>query len=100
MPREDRMTTLAAPDFSVASAQATAFTPDQDVPIGKFIREMLPRWNDPFSADPTVLPALEGAPAEIPRVIIESADAQWRCEVAPARLNIFWRKMTASPGSP
>ena len=81
-----------ARDFVVASCQATAFTPDAELSTARFTSRLLPRWVARFDAEPTILPPLpDGMPKDIPRVILESRSLVWRCEVAPARINIFWR---------
>lgn len=85
---------LAAKDFALASCQATLFTPDEEVSPAKLMRNLLPRWIERFDSNPTILPFPAGMPVprDIARVILESASSEWRCEIASARINLFWRK--------
>ncbi len=81
-----------AGDFSVAACQATLFTPDAEVSPTKFMTRLLAEWTGRFDAEPTILPLPEGVPKEVPKIILESKDGHWRCEVASARMNLFWRR--------
>lgn len=87
------MKSLVASNFRLASCQATVFTPDGDLAVGKAMKEFYPALTALFDGEPTVLPPMpEGAPLEIPRIILESGTHEWRCELSPARANIFWRR--------
>lgn len=79
-------------DFKLASCQATLFTPEAVVSVAGLFVRLLPRWISRFDAEPTALPTAEGLPKELPRIILQSRSGQWRCEVAPARINVFWRQ--------
>ncbi|MBI4717398.1 MAG: hypothetical protein HY763_06310 [Planctomycetes bacterium] len=94
------MKVLTAADFVLASCQATAFTPDGDFSVTRAMTEFYPAFKSLFDGDPTVLPPVpEGAPPDFPRVILESSAHEWRCELAPARANVFWRRtQTAGAG--
>lgn len=81
-----------AGDFSVASCQATLFTPDYELSPARFVTRFLAEWAARFDAEPTVIPLPDEVPKEIPKIILESKDRQWRCEVASARVNLFWRR--------
>jgi hypothetical protein len=81
-----------AGDFSVASCQATLFTPDAEVSPARFMTRLLAEWIGRFDGEPTVIPFPEEVPKEVPKIILESRDHQWRCEVASGRVNLFWRR--------
>ena len=81
-----------AGDFAVGSCQATLFTPEADVSPTRFVTRFLGEWGDRFDAEPTIIPFPEGIPKEVPKIILESRNQQWRCEVASARMNLFWRR--------
>lgn len=81
-----------AGDFAVASCQATLFTPDAEVSPTRFMTRLLAEWTGRFDADPMVIPLPDGVPKEVPKIVLESRDHQWRCEVASARMNLFWRR--------
>ncbi|HSP17642.1 MAG TPA: hypothetical protein VLV78_23055 [Thermoanaerobaculia bacterium] len=78
-------------DFRIASCQATLFTPDAEVSTSNFLSRLLPRWLNRFDGEPAILPIPEGLPKDVPRVILQSRSTNWRCEIASARVNIFWR---------
>jgi hypothetical protein len=87
------METLTAADFQHGSCQGTIFTPDGDLSVSKVMKEFYPSLADLFDGEPTVLPPMpEGAPPEIPRIILQSGSQEWRCEMSPARINLFWRR--------
>ncbi len=84
----------SAESFVIASYQATLFTPDEEVAPVKLMSGLLPSWLEHFDADPTVLPFPPGMPVprEVPKIILGSKSKEWRCEIASARINIFWRR--------
>ncbi len=87
------MEELTASSFELASCQATVFTPDGDLAVSKVMKDLYPSLATRFDGDPTILPPIpEGAPPEIPRIILESTSREWRCEFSPARVNVYWRR--------
>ncbi len=78
-------------NFDVASIQATIFTPGLSFSQAKILTYILTDWGKVFDGESVSLPTLEGeVPLQIPRILITSADNNYKIEVAPARLNIFW----------
>ena len=87
------MQALTAASFQHSSCQATVFTPDGDLSVNKVMKDLYPSLAVLFDGEPTVLPPIpEGAPPEIPRIILQSCSDEWRCELSPARANVFWRR--------
>lgn len=87
------MDELTAASFELGSCQATVFTPAGDLSVSKVLKDVYPSLSSPFDGEPTVLPPVpEGAPPEIPRIILESKSHEWRCEFSPARVNVYWRR--------
>lgn len=87
------MQELTADGFQLASCQATIFTPAGDLAVSKVMKDLYPSLATVFDGEPMILPPVpEGAPTEIPRIILESTSHEWRCEFAPARVNIYWRR--------
>ena len=83
------MERLTASSFELASCQATIFTPDGDLAVSKVMKDLYPSLATLFDGEPTILPPVpEGAPLEIPRIILESTSHEWRCELSPARVNV------------
>lgn len=84
---------LTAKDFTVVLYQATIFTPDEELSSGRVMRDFFPSCVERFDGEPVVLPIQETSfPREIPKVIMQSKSAMWRCEFASARVSYFWRK--------
>ena len=83
---------MQALDFVVASCQATLFTPEAEFSGSHLLSRLLPKpkWIERFDGEPTVLPLPEMAPRDVPKVILQSASGEWRCEVASGRFNIHW----------
>jgi hypothetical protein len=79
-------------EFVVASCQATLFTPDEEVSSAKIIAGIVPRWASRFDGEPVVMPFPGPVPREVPRVILQDKTGSWRCEIASARINVFWRR--------
>lgn len=87
------MEELTASSFELASCQATVFTPDGDLAVSKVMRDLYPLLATCFDGEPTILPPVpEGAPLEIPRIILESKSHEWRCEFSPLRVSVHWRR--------
>lgn len=87
------MQTLTAADFLNNSYQATIFTPDGDLSVSNIMKDFYPSQSNFFDGEPTILPPIpEGAPLEIPRIILVNKTGEWRCEMSPARINMFWRR--------
>jgi hypothetical protein len=81
-----------AGDFAVASCHATLFTPEAEVSSTRFVTTIFAEWANRFDADPTLIPLPDGVPKEFPKIILESRNKEWRCEVASARISLFWRR--------
>ncbi len=80
-------------DFEILACQASIFTPDEEFSTAKVMQDFYPQWQKLFDADPTVLPAFPGGtPGEVPRIILQSQEGTWRCQLASARVNFFWQK--------
>jgi len=83
---------LTATSFELASCQASVFTPDGGFSAAKILKQFYPLQEAHFDANPTVLPIPEDAPIEIPRVILESASHEWKCQLSPARADVIWAR--------
>lgn len=89
---------ISAERFLLASCQATLFTPDKELSTRRLIANLGPAWMQRFDAEPFALPQTEGMPPEIPRLRLESQTKVWACQIAPIRIDIFWRR--AIPDTP
>jgi hypothetical protein len=86
------MQQLTASSFELASCQASVFTPDGGFSAAKIVKLFYPQQESLFDANPMVLPVPEDAPFEIPRVILESASHEWKCQLSPARADVIWTR--------
>ena len=91
---------ITAQMFQLVMCQATVFTPDEEVSAPKLLKSLLPKWMERFDADPVILPHEEGMPREIPRLILRSRMDAWRCEIASARINLFWQRPKVDVSTP
>lgn len=82
-------TTITARTFTSVRGQATIFTPDEEVSSKKLVQNLVPKWADHYDGEPLVIPAPDGAPREIPRLVLQKADGSERCEISSARINLF-----------
>lgn len=85
------LTMLEASQFQLASVQVAIFTPDvnafsQPKILADFITWYGARYNGPVTA----LPLPDDAPPQLPRVSLQSADAVWKLNVAPQRIDSYW----------
>jgi hypothetical protein len=91
---------MTANDFVTLQRQVVLFTPDEEVSSAKLLRGLVPNWADRFGGEPIVLPGAEGAPRQMPRLILQSADGVWRSEISSERINLFWRRVTQEEQAP
>ncbi len=86
------MKVLTHSDFELAVCQATVYTPDFDLSASLFMRGLYKDWAEIFDGEPNILPPLPGLPRDVPRISLKSESSEWACELASARINLFWRK--------
>jgi hypothetical protein len=77
--------------FRLVSVQAVIFTPDasqftQSNVLSVVLQKYAARFNGPIQS----LPLGDEAPAEIPRVVLQSADGVFRLQAGPSRVDSFW----------
>ena len=81
-------------DFILSTCQATMFTPDEEVSAARLLRgSLLATWGELFDGEPTVLPPIDGMPAELPRITLQSKSLVWKCEIGPGRINFYWQRV-------
>jgi len=90
--------TRMAEPFSIESLRFNAFqgilfTPGTQIPTSRILGRLLEKFGTKFDGAPTVLPIPLEAHAEIPRIVLQSADNQWALDVALARINFRWVQM-------
>lgn len=66
-------------------------------PAAEIAERVQPLLGFRFSGDPVIFPFPDQAPRDLPRVIFPDPDGIWRCEIAPARLNLFWQSSGHHP---
>lgn len=83
---------LTAKDLQPAGVQTVVFISDpQGFTANHLLESVLPRFSDRYDAEPISLPLAEDAPAEIPRVVLQSKDGAWRLQAGPSRIDSFLR---------
>lgn len=79
-------------DFTTFKYLACVFTPDLKISntlkIANLIVDLIGEY---VGEDPTLLPTAEGAPSDIPRIIIASPDEKWVVNVSESRTNFFYQ---------
>lgn len=85
------MIEVTSSDFALAACQATYFTPGRVAPAKKLLFSgAFKDWLELFDGEPALLP--EGAPPDVPWIILRSRLGNWECRIASARIDIFWRR--------
>jgi len=77
-------------DFQTSSMQATIFTPGLSFMPQEILGHVLQKWGEKFNYAPISIPSPGGMPPEIPRIILQSLNHQFKVEFSPARVNSFW----------
>ena len=82
---------LRAKDFRLISVQASIFLLDtKSFSQSAFLAAMLGRFAARYDGAVQALPFQDDVPAEIPRVILQSQDGQWKLQAALNRIDSFW----------
>jgi hypothetical protein len=79
-------------DFTLDFVQAVFFLQGHDYTPSQAVSRILKSSAGRFDGDMQVLPLPAEVPAEIPRVLLQSADSCWRLSMAPARIDSFWNR--------
>jgi hypothetical protein len=91
---------VSSNDFTLNSLQAAIFTQDQSVfAAGRAVATILAKFSERYDGPMQVLPLPTNTPPDIPHVHLQSSDAQWHLNMAPARIDSIWNNlpMQASP---
>lgn len=83
-------------DFQVVGIQVVIFTPEEQLSSAKFIASVLRNQSTRYSGEVQAIPLPERVPPEIPRVILQSPDQDFRLEAALSRINSLWNSRTDS----
>lgn len=82
---------LKASDFSTVNAQLTIFVPDfSGFSASNVLATVLGKYASLYDGEVQALPLPEGAPPEIPRVVLQSKDGILRLDAAPLRITFSW----------
>jgi hypothetical protein len=85
-------------DFTVQFVQTVIFTPEPSgFTTGKAVATILARFRDRFDGEMQVLPLPPEIPAELPRIVLQSADGRWRLNMGPSRIDCFWNNKSTTP---
>ncbi len=78
-------------DFVVVSVQTVAFLADRILSPSRIMASVLKSYADRYDGEIQALPLPPDVPAELPRVILQSADQRFRFEAGPARISSIWQ---------
>jgi hypothetical protein len=82
---------LRAADFQLLSVQAALFLVDtKSLTQSGFLAAILSKYADRYNGAVQAIPFSGNAPPEIPRVILQSQDEQWKVQAALNRVDSFW----------
>jgi hypothetical protein len=73
----------------LASIQASVFILDENYNSAKYLKKIYQNFSDTFDGEPTVFPLPEGAPPEIPRIIVTTKDNGKKLEISPIKITYF-----------
>lgn len=82
-------------DFTIFSCQAVLFTPEEELSAQKLMKSILHKWVDLFNDEPVIVPTGKddiALPRDLPKIQLKNVDSAWRCNIAPARIDILWQK--------
>src|SRR2546427_9861996 len=91
---------LRAIDFRLTSVQAAIFLSDTESFFqSAFLATILGRFATRYDGTVQAIPFKDDVPAEVPRVILQSHDEQWKLQAALNRIDSFWFARTLSTES-
>lgn len=86
------MTAPLAADFQLGNVQAVLFTEPDGFSVNAVMRSFFLAVPE-FDGDPKTLgDETVSFPAEVPRVFLHARSGGWRCQIAPARIDVFWSR--------
>lgn len=87
------MSALTVRDFHLGVVQAVLFTDPDGFSVAAVMRSFFPSAAI-FDGDPqTIADDGLGLPPEVPRVVLRERSGRWRCQIAPARMDLFWNRV-------
>ncbi len=91
------MSALTADNFQLGVVHAVLFTKPDAFSVAGVMRSFFQSMPI-FDGDPQTIPddAL-CLPPEVPRVVLRAKSGLWRCQIAPARIDIVWNRVEGGP---
>jgi hypothetical protein len=90
-----KVPTVVAEGFRLISFQTAIFTPGLQFRATNISARLMSAWAKEFDGEPVLLPAMEGAPPGVPRLVMKSKDSAYRLQAGPTRLDLFWEAKSA-----
>jgi len=81
---------VTASQGQIASVQAVIFVLNTPFSQQKVLADLIANAGDHYDGPVTSLPLPEDAPSNLPRILLQSANGEWRLSVAPARIDSVW----------
>ncbi len=93
--------TIKASDFSIATVQVVAFTPNRSaLAPSKVLGPIMGQFAERFDGDVQVLPIPSDLPDEIPRLELKSADSRWSFTSSFVRMAATWSAQESDNAPP
>lgn len=84
--------------FKIYKFLAAIFTPDLgSIKSAAFLNTVLELLGDRLDGEPTILPLPQDVPADIPRIILSSADKKWSLQISLVRTDLFYEPAVEDP---
>lgn len=78
-------------NYQIVKFLGSVFTPELDITSHlKFLNFAADTLGNKLDGPPTILPELQGAPAEVPRIQLASSDKKWVLSISLARTDLFY----------
>jgi hypothetical protein len=90
---------LNANSFRIVYCHAVIYTPELQFRTNRVLPYLIGKHSDTLTADPISLPIPESVSAEIPRILLQSADSRLKLQASPARLEVLREAEDVSPES-
>src|SRR6266498_2801065 len=89
--KSKRSIMIKASQFFLSSVQVALWLP-KNAPFSQplFLRAVLSPHAERYDGDLQAIPFPADAPAELPRLVLESKNEQWKLQAGPARMDSFW----------
>lgn len=91
------MSGITRQNFHLGVVQAVLFTDPDGFSLSGILKSFFPAV-PLFDGEPqTISEDGIGLPPEVPRLVLPEKSGRWRCQIAPARMDLFWNRVDGGP---